>query len=165
MSDAGCSDNFKSRFLCKQVGVISFVLHNMKVMWSVIVLIPHWQFESSALFTFCIVLRMAQKCKKLSLLEKNHIATLHKASMKGPDIARQTRHPFPTIYGVLNRFKGRKRLESKARTGRPINLLTTRDTVNSDRKRPLHEITAVLHESREETVSSRTVQGKLYEEG
>ncbi|CAG2224309.1 unnamed protein product [Mytilus edulis] len=59
-------------------------------------------------------------------------------------------------------------LENKERTGRP-NLLTPRDTrklcttVKSDRKRPLHEITAVFNESREEP--KRTVQRKLYEEG
>ncbi|CAG2246911.1 unnamed protein product [Mytilus edulis] len=113
---------------------------------------------------------MAPKRKELSLSEKNAIAALHKAGMKGPDIARQTRHPLPTIYGVLNRFKGRGSLENKERTGRP-NLLTPRDTrklcttVKSDRKRPLHEITAVFNESREEPVSKRTVQRKLYEEG
>ncbi|CAG2204450.1 unnamed protein product [Mytilus edulis] len=112
---------------------------------------------------------MAPKRKELSLSEKNAIAALHKAGMKGPDIARQTRHPLPTIYGVLNRFKGRGSLENKERTGRP-NLLTPRDTrklcttVKSDRKRPLHEITA-FNESREEPVSKRTVQRKLYEEG
>ncbi|CAG2225185.1 unnamed protein product [Mytilus edulis] len=111
---------------------------------------------------------MAPKRKELSLSEKNAIAALHKAGMKGPDIARQTRHPLPTIYGVLNRFKGRRSLENKERTGRP-NLLTPRDTrklcttVKSDRKRPLHEITAVFNESREEPVSKRTVQRKLYE--
>ena len=110
------------------------------------------------MFTFRIVLRMATKRKELSLSEKNAIAALHKAGMKEPDIARQTRHPLPTIYGVLNRFKGRGSLENKERTGRP-NLLTPRDTrklcttVKSDRKRPLHEITAVFNESREEPVS------------
>ncbi|CAC5377441.1 unnamed protein product [Mytilus coruscus] len=51
---------------------------------------------------------MAPKRKELSLSEKNAIAALHKAGVKGPDFARQTGHPISTIYGVLNRFKGTK---------------------------------------------------------
>ncbi|CAC5383962.1 unnamed protein product [Mytilus coruscus] len=102
--------------------------------------------------------------------ENGPIAALHNAGVKGPDFARQTGHPLPTIYGVLHRFKGRGSLENKEKTGRP-NLLTPRDTrklcttVKSDRKRPLHEITAVFNELREESIAKRTVQRKLYEEG
>jgi len=45
---------------------------------------------------------MAPTCVELFLSEKNVIAALHKAGLKGPTIARETGHPLPTIYGVLN---------------------------------------------------------------
>lgn len=56
--------------------------------------------------------------------EKNVIATLHKAGLKGSDIAWQTGHPLLTTYDV---FKGQGSLKIKQRTGRP-NLLAPRDT-------------------------------------
>ncbi|VDI02443.1 Hypothetical predicted protein [Mytilus galloprovincialis] len=121
----------------------------MKVFRKVIDLIRHRKFGIVCFVYISYSFENGPKRKELSLSEKNAIAALHKAGMKGPDIARQTRHPLPTIFRVLNRFKGRGSLENKERTGRP-NLLTPRDTrkicttVKSDRKRPLHEITAVF---------------------
>jgi IS30 family transposase len=48
---------------------------------------------------------MAPNRVQLSLSEKNTIAALHKAGLKGSAIARETGHPLSTIYGVLKRFK------------------------------------------------------------
>lgn len=42
---------------------------------------------------------MVPKRKKLSLSEKNAIAALHNAGMKGQDIARQIGNPLPTFMG------------------------------------------------------------------
>ena len=54
-----------------------------------------------ALFTIFIGFEMAPKRVLLSFSEKNAIAALHKAGLKGPTIARETGHPLSTIYGVL----------------------------------------------------------------
>jgi transposase len=112
---------------------------------------------------------MAPKRVLLSFSEKNAIAALHKAGLKGPTIARETGHPLSTIYGVLRCFKQRGTVENKERSGRP-SLLTLRDTVTrklygvvkSDRKRPLREVTNIFNELRARPVSDRTVQRKLY---
>jgi hypothetical protein len=87
----------------------------------------HWKFLSSALITIFIAFEIAPECVQLSLSEKNAIAALHKAGLKGPPIAQETRHPLPTIYGVLKCFKQRGTVENKERSGRPF-LLTPRDT-------------------------------------
>jgi IS30 family transposase len=60
---------------------------------------------------------MAPKRVQLSLSEKNAIAALHKAGLKGPAIARETGHSLPTIYVVLKRFKQRGTVENKERSG------------------------------------------------
>ena len=79
---------------------------------------------------------------QLSLSEKNTIATLHKARLKGPEMARETGHPLPTIYCVLKRFKELGTVENEERSGRS-SLLTLRNprklygVAKSDRKRSL----------------------------
>ena len=98
---------------------------------------------SSALFTICIAFEMEPKRVELSLPEKNAIPALHKAGLKGPEIARETGLPLPTIYGDLKRFKQRVTKGNKERSGRPPLL-----TLYGYRVRP---------------VSYRTVQRKLYE--
>jgi len=121
-----------------------------------------------ALFTIFIGFEMAPKRVLLSLSEKNAIAALHKAGLKGQAIARETGHPLSTLYGVLKCFKQRGTVENRERSGRP-SLLTRRDTrklygvVKSDRKRPLREVTNIFNEHRARPVSDRTVQRKLYE--
>jgi hypothetical protein len=83
---------------------------------------------------------------QLSLSEKNTIATLHKAGLKGPEMTRETGHPLPTIYGVLKRFKELGTVENEERSGRS-SLLTPRNPrkpygfAKSDRKRSLQEVT------------------------
>ena len=86
---------------------------------------------------------MEPKRVQLSLPEKNAIPALHKAGLKGPTIARETRLLLPAIYGVLERFKQRVTKGNKDRSGRPPLL-----TLYGYRARP---------------VSYRTVQRKLYE--
>jgi uncharacterized membrane protein len=54
---------------------------------------------------------MSPKRVQLSLSEKNAIAALHKAALKGPEITRETRYPLSTIYGVLKRFRQRETVE------------------------------------------------------
>jgi hypothetical protein len=86
---------------------------------------------------------MEPKRVQLSLPEKNAIPALHKAGLKGPTIARETRLLLPAIYGVLKRFKQRVTKGNKDRSGKPP-LLT-------------------LYVYRARPVSYRTVQRKLYE--
>ena len=96
---------------------------------------------SFALFTICIAFEMEPKRVQLYLPEKNAIPALHKAGLKGSEIARETGLPLPTIYGDLKRFKQRVNKGNKERSGRPP-LLT-------------------LYEYRVRPVSYRTVQRKL----
>jgi sugar-specific transcriptional regulator TrmB len=56
---------------------------------------------------------MATKRVQLSSSEKNAIYALHKAGLKGPTIARETGHPLPTIYGVIEHFRQRGTVENK----------------------------------------------------
>jgi len=111
---------------------------------------------------------MAPKRVQLSLSEKNAIAALHKAGLKGPAIARETGHPLSTIYGVLKRFRQRGTVESEERSGRP-SLLTPRNTrklyrfVKSDRKHPLQEVTNIFNGYWARPVSDRNVQRIFYE--
>ena len=113
---------------------------------------------------------MAPKRKELTLAEKKVIAELNKAGLKGSDIARQTGHPLPTIYGVLRRSKDRGTVENQHRSGRP-SFLTERDSrrlgsvVKLNRKRLLQEISSLFNEFRTRPVSKGTLQRKLYEEG
>ena len=112
---------------------------------------------------------MAPKRKELTLAEKKVITELNTAGFKGSDIARQTGHPLPSIYGVLRRSKDRGTVENQHRSGRP-SLLIDRDSrrlgsvVKSNRKRPLQEISSLFNEFRTRPMSKRTVQRKLYEE-
>ena len=105
-----------------------------------------------------IAFEMAPNRVQLSLSEKNTIAALHKAGLKGSAIARETGHPLSTIYGVLKRFKQRGTVENKERSGR-TSFLTPWDTrkldgvVQSDRKRPLWEHTNIFNEYRARLVS------------
>ncbi|XP_062594615.1 uncharacterized protein LOC134256040, partial [Saccostrea cucullata] len=85
---------------------------------------------------------MATNRRELSLAEKNAIAELHRAGIKGLEIAKQTGHPLPTVYGVLRRLKDRGSIENQDRRGRP-SLLSERDS----RKH------------------GTTIQRKIYEEG
>ena len=62
-----------------------------------------------------------------SLFEKNAMAALHKAGLKGPTIAGETGHMLPTIYVALKRFKQHGIGENEERSGRP-SLLTSQDT-------------------------------------
>ena len=48
---------------------------------------------------------MTPKRVQLSLSEKNAIAALHKAGLKGPAITRETGYPLSTVYGALKRFR------------------------------------------------------------
>ena len=57
------------------------------------------------------LLRWPPKRAQLSLSEKNAIAALHKAGLKGPAITRETEYPLSTIYGVLKRFRQRGTVE------------------------------------------------------
>ena len=90
---------------------------------------------------------------QLSLFEKNVIAALHKAGLKGPAAAREMGHLLPTIYGVLKCFKQCGTVQNEERSDRP-SLLTPRDTqklsgvVKPDRKCPLQEVTNIFNEYR-----------------
>ena len=112
---------------------------------------------------------MAPKRKELTLAEKKVITELNTAGFKESDIARQTGHPLPTIYGVLRRSKDRGTVENQHRSGRP-SFLTERDSrrlgsvVKSNRKRPFQEFFSLFNEFRTRPVSKRTFQRKLYEE-
>ena len=59
----------------------------------------------------------------MTLAEKKVIAKLNTAGVKGSDIASQTGHPLPTLYGSLRRSKDRGTVENQQRSGRP-SLLT-----------------------------------------
>jgi IS30 family transposase len=59
---------------------------------------------------------MEPKRVQLSLPEKNAIPALHKAGLKGQEIARETGLPLPTIYGDLKRFKQRVTKGNKERS-------------------------------------------------
>ena len=117
-------------------------------------------------FVVCFVYKT--KRVQLFLFEKNVIAALHKAGLKGPAAARETGHLLPTIYSVLRRFKQCGTVENEERSGMP-SLLTPRDTrklsgvVKSDRKRPLQEVANIFNEYRARFLSGQTVQRKLYE--
>ena len=54
---------------------------------------------------------MAPKRVQLSLTEKNAIAALHKAGLKGPAITRETGYSLSTVYGVIKRFRQRGTVE------------------------------------------------------
>ena len=54
---------------------------------------------------------MAPKRVQLSLSEKNAIAALHKAGLKGPTIKQETGYPLSTVYCVLKRFRQRGTVE------------------------------------------------------
>jgi hypothetical protein len=54
---------------------------------------------------FSSLLRWPPKRVQLSLSEKNTIAALHKAGLKGPAITRETGYPLSTVYGVFKRFR------------------------------------------------------------
>ena len=56
---------------------------------------------------------MAPKRKELTLAEKKVITELNTAGFKGSDIARQTGHPLPSIYGVLRRSNDRGTVENQ----------------------------------------------------
>ena len=60
---------------------------------------------------FSSLLRWPPKRVRLSLSEKNAIAALHKAGLKGPAITRETGYPLSTVYGVLKRFRQRGTVE------------------------------------------------------
>jgi len=56
------------------------------------------------LFTFFIAFEMAPKRVQLSLSEKNAIAALHKAGLKGQAIAREMGHPLPNNIWCFKTF-------------------------------------------------------------
>jgi hypothetical protein len=77
---------------------------------------------SSAFYTIFIVFEIAPKRVQLSLSEKNAIAALHKASLKGPTITWDTRcQQYIVFKNVLDNVKLWR--ASKERSGRP-SLLT-----------------------------------------
>ena len=91
---------------------------------------------------------MAPKRVQLSLSEKNAIAALHKAGLKGAAITREMGYPLSTVYCVLKRIRQHGTVEI---SGRP-SLLTPQNTiklygvVKSDRKLPLQEVTNIFNE-------------------
>jgi DNA-binding MarR family transcriptional regulator len=56
-------------------------------------------------FTIFIAFEMAPKRVQLSLSEKNVIAALHKAGLKGAAITREMGYPLSTVYCVLKRIR------------------------------------------------------------
>ena len=60
---------------------------------------------------FSSLLRWPPKRVQLSLTEKNAIAALHKAGLKGPAITRETGYPLSTVYGILKRSRKRGTVE------------------------------------------------------
>ena len=62
---------------------------------------------------FSSLLRWPPKRVQLSLSEKNTIAALHKAGLKGPAITRETGYLLSTVYGVLKRFRQNGTVEKR----------------------------------------------------
>ena len=92
----------------------------------------------------------SKTCSTVFVSEKNGIAALYKAGLKGPAIAQETKHLLPTIYGVLKRFKQCGTVENEERSGRSSICAYTTEysktlygVVKSDKKRPLQEVTNI----------------------
>ena len=60
---------------------------------------------------------MAPKRVQLSFSEKNAIAALHKAGLKGTAIKQKTGYPLSTVYCVLKRFRQRGTVERQKISG------------------------------------------------
>ena len=60
---------------------------------------------------FSSLLRWPPKRVQLSLSEKNTIAALHKAGLKGPAITREMGYPLSSVYCVLKRIRQRGTVE------------------------------------------------------
>ena len=113
---------------------------------------------------------MAPVGKTLTGEQKNVVVRLYKENMKQTEIARLFDVNHSTICGIIRRYEIGGDVENRPRSGRP-KLLTPRDqrtllrVVKASRSTPLSHLTNTFNQSRNRSVSRRTVQRILFQSG
>lgn len=113
---------------------------------------------------------MAGKGKETSVEERKIILRLHAEGKSLSEIGKIVSKSRYTVRSVINRFKGKKNLDSKPRTGRPrkLNDKEQRCVVKFVKKDPTitsSSIATQLKNQFDKTVTPRTVQNVLREAG
>jgi len=113
---------------------------------------------------------MATIRKTLTVEQKNVVVQLYKENMKQTEIAKLFDINLSTICGIIRHYEIRGDVENRPRSGRP-KLSTPRDRwtllrgVKASRSTPLSDLTNTLNQSRNRSVSRRTVQRVLFQSG
>jgi transposase len=110
------------------------------------------------------------KRKELTDFERGEIVGLHKAKIPQRKIAEILNHPKSTVGDVIKKYNEQGLTSTIPRSGRP-KILTDRDKrqlvkiIKANRNLTLVEITEKFNETLNFSISSRTVQRVLHEEG
>ncbi len=108
--------------------------------------------------------------KELTEFERGEIIGLWKGKHSLRDIEKILNHPKSTVHNIIDNYKKQNLTTAMSRSGRP-KLLTERNTrqltkiVKNNRNNTLDEITEELNSSLNLSVSKRTVQRTLHQEG